>query len=276
MGEADDTQAGRDHPLPVSQRGLAPHERARATDERGKPLPISELFTSVQGEGKLTGVPSFFVRTSGCNLRCTWCDTPYASWSPESEPMSMESVVESARSSGVRHAVLTGGEPMIQPRLGELSFALRGAGFHITIETAGTVHAGPSEMACDLLSLSPKLSNSTPARGDERDPTGAWRARHEQRRIDLGVLGRLLADWPEHQLKFVVASAEDLAEIDALLDGLRSAGSAIDPGDVMLMPEGTEPLGPGGAVWAVNLCIERGWRYCHRVQIDVFGDTRGT
>ena len=54
---------------------------------------ISEIFYSLQGEGELTGVPSVFVRTSGCNLRCTWCDTPYASWNPEGEQRSVEQIM---------------------------------------------------------------------------------------------------------------------------------------------------------------------------------------
>jgi 7-carboxy-7-deazaguanine synthase len=79
-------------------------------------VPISETFVSIQGEGKLAGVPSYFVRVSGCNLRCAWCDTPYASWEPDGGARTIDRVVEEARSAasrGVRHAVLTGGEPMM-------------------------------------------------------------------------------------------------------------------------------------------------------------------
>ncbi|MBL8761462.1 MAG: 7-carboxy-7-deazaguanine synthase QueE, partial [Phycisphaerae bacterium] len=111
-------------------------------------LPISETFTSVQGEGMLAGMPSFFVRVSGCNLRCAWCDTPYASWKPEQTTRSIESLLNEATASGVSHAVLTGGEPMMFDGIVALAAGLRSRGFHITIETAGTIDR---EVACDLM-----------------------------------------------------------------------------------------------------------------------------
>ena len=87
---------------------------------------ISETFYSLQGEGELTGVPSVFVRTSGCNLRCAWCDTPYASWNPEGEQRSVAQIVAAVRShAAARHVVLTGGEPMIAKGIHELAARLR-------------------------------------------------------------------------------------------------------------------------------------------------------
>ncbi len=234
-------------------------------------LPIAETFHSIQGEGKLAGVPSFFVRTSGCNLRCAWCDTPYASWSPEGGPRSIDDVVREAVASGARHAVLTGGEPMMFDAIEDLARALRGAGMHITIETAGTI---ARTLACDLMSISPKLANSTPRQGDPRDPQGTWRVRHEQRRINLGALQALLDGYapPGRQLKFVVAAREDLAEIDALLSRLRGWEST----DVLLMPEGVTPPTPDGKRWLTAECLRRNWRYCPRLHIELFGNVRGT
>ena len=148
-------------------------------------MKISEIFYSVQGEGGLVGVPSIFIRTSGCNLRCSWCDTPYASWHPEGEELSLDRILElTAEYSAARHVVLTGGEPMIMPGIVELSERLRERGMHITIETAGTLHA---PVACDLMSISPKLSNST--------PEGAFRAQHERLRIQPNVLRQLMAQY---------------------------------------------------------------------------------
>ncbi|MCE7974914.1 MAG: 7-carboxy-7-deazaguanine synthase QueE [Leptolyngbya sp. PLA1] len=232
-------------------------------------MPISETFTSIQGEGSLAGVPSYFVRLSGCNLRCAWCDTPYASWKPESRPMRVEEIVAEARRSGVSHTVLTGGEPMMFDGLPALAAALRREGMHITIETAGTIDR---RIECDLMSISPKLASSTPAPGDPRDPDGAWRARHEQRRLNFPVLQGLLDAHPTRQLKFVVCGPADLAEIEGVLAGLQGWR----PGDVMLMPEGVAAPSRDFRTWLAAECVRRGWRYCHRLHIELFGNTRGT
>lgn len=247
-------------------------------------IPISETFTSIQGEGKLTGVPSWFCRVSGCNLRCGWCDTPYASWNPEGEARAIDDLLGEARSSGVRHAVVTGGEPMMFPQLTEFSARLAAeCGMHITIETAGTV-IPPGGVTCHLISISPKLANSTP-RGDVRDPLGVWTERHEARRLNAAVLRALLdqhdparAREGEHgrdrQVKFVVREAAfeaDLREIEALLSEFQMRSD-----DVLLMPEGVTRPRPEFARRVAEECVVRGWRYCMRLHIELFGNTRGT
>jgi 7-carboxy-7-deazaguanine synthase len=230
---------------------------------------VAETFLSIQGEGKLAGVPSFFIRLSGCNLRCVWCDTPYASWEPEGRPWTVEQLVAAAASTPARHVVVTGGEPMIFPAVEPLCRGLRERGRHVTIETAGTVDRS---VDCDLMSISPKLASSTPAVGDPRDPTGAWRERHEARRINLPALQSLIDRYPERQLKFVVCGEPDLAEIEALLARLRGWA----PDEVLLMPEGVIPPSPAIRTWLVGECIRRGWRYCPRLHIEIFGNKRGT
>lgn len=227
-------------------------------------MKISELFYSVQGEGSLVGVPSFFIRTTGCNLRCVWCDTPYTSWAPVGDEMSVESIVAEALKHPGRHAVVTGGEPLIAPQVSELTTQLREAGFHITIETAGTV-APP--VACDLMSISPKLSNSTPFERED----GRFAAQHERLRYQPEVLRRLMTEY-EYQLKFVVTAPSDLDEIRQLLKD--TGGSAQK---TMLMPEGTqlETLRER-AQWMVEVCKSEGFRYSPRLHIDLFGNRRGT
>ena len=174
---------------------------------------IAEIFYSVQGEGSLVGVPSVFVRTSGCNLRCSWCDTPYTSWKPEGDDLSIDEILDRADGSfrAARHVVLTGGEPMIAPGIAELSQRFRERGMHITVETAGTVF---TPVACDLMSISPKLSNST--------PEGVFRAQHERLRLQPDVLRRLMAEY-DYQLKFVIAREDDIGEVCALVSQLERA-----------------------------------------------------
>ncbi len=229
---------------------------------------ISEIFFSVQGEGKLTGVPSVFIRTSGCNLRCHWCDTPYASWNPEGAEMSVEEILIEVARHPTRFCVVTGGEPMIAKGIHGLLTALRTAGKHITIETAATVT--PDAVECDLASLSPKLANSTPSAEQAGE---AWHQRHEGTRWQPEVV-RAWCEQFEHQLKFVVSGEPDLAEIEKMLD---EAGVQIAPENVLLMPEGRsveelQALAPRVVEW----CKARGWRYCARLHIDLFGNKRGT
>jgi len=121
-------------------------------------LKIAELFYSLQGEGSLVGVPSIFIRTSGCNQRCAWCDTSYTSWNPEGAELTLDQILVQVKTHLARHAVVTGGEPMIAPDIIPLTERLRELGLHITVETAGIVF---KLVGCDLMSISPKLSNST-------------------------------------------------------------------------------------------------------------------
>jgi 7-carboxy-7-deazaguanine synthase len=226
-------------------------------------LKISEIFYSVQGEGTLAGVPSVFVRTSGCNLRCTWCDTPYTSWQPEGEDLSMEQIVEAVRQHPAHHVVITGGEPMIAPQIVELTKQMRALGHHITIETAGTVY---HPVMCDLMSISPKLKNSTP---HERDG-GRWAAQHDRLRIQPEVLKKLMAHC-EYQLKFVVSAPDDLPEIRELAETLHAG-----PGRVLLMPEGidSETLRQRGQ-WLVEVCKTEGFRFSPRLHVELWGARRG-
>ncbi len=232
--------------------------------DRDDRLRIAETFHSIQGEGGLVGVPSFFIRTTGCNLRCEWCDTPYTSWEPEGLWRTIDELV-AAVPQHARHVVVTGGEPLLWPNLPRLAAALRAAGQHVTIETAGTIF---QDLACDLMSISPKLANSDP--GPDRPP--AIRADHAARRLDVDVLRRLV-DRYESQLKFVVAEPADVREIDGLLAEL----PARPPASVLLMPLGvaTADVVRRGR-WLAELCKERGWRYTPRLHIDLWGDTRGT
>jgi 7-carboxy-7-deazaguanine synthase len=222
-------------------------------------LKIAELFYSIQGEGALVGVPSFFIRTSGCNLRCSWCDTPYTSWQPEGVDMPLDRILDEVRAHPMRHVVVTGGEPMIAPEIIPLCERLRNAVMHITIETAGTVF---HPVACDLMSISPKLSNST--------PEGRFAAQHERVRIQTPVLAELMARY-DYQLKFVIESPTDVAEARDLVNTLGA-----DRGRVVLMPEGTDPDRlRERALWLVEICKQEGFRFSPRLHVDLWGNRRG-
>jgi 7-carboxy-7-deazaguanine synthase len=228
---------------------------------------ISEIFYSLQGEGELTGMPSVFVRTSGCNLRCTWCDTPYASWNPEGTQQSVEAIVAEVQRHPTRHVVLTGGEPMIAPQIRELSAELKLLGYHVTIETAATV--APDGIACDLASLSPKLLNSAP-NGSQH---ATWRKKHEATRWQPDVV-RAWIDNYTYQFKFVVAQPADVDELEGMIEKL---GRDIPRHKVLLMPEGvTMEVLHSRAPWLSELCKTRGYRYAHRLQIELYGNKRGT
>jgi 7-carboxy-7-deazaguanine synthase len=226
-------------------------------------MKISEIFYSIQGEGMLTGVPSVFVRTSGCNLRCVWCDTPYTSWQPEGADMAVEDILAAIRAYPAQHAVVTGGEPMIAPNIVHLTQGIRQQGLHVTVETAGTVF---HPVACDLMSISPKLENSTP---HEREG-GKWAAQHERLRYQPDVLKQLMAEYP-YQLKFVVSSPEDMKEIATMLEAIHA-----DRSRVVLMPEGTTPEAiRERAPWLTEICKREGFRYSPRLHIDLWGNRRG-
>jgi 7-carboxy-7-deazaguanine synthase len=226
---------------------------------------ISEIFYSLQGEGSLVGMPSAFIRTTGCNLRCAWCDTPYTSWEPEGQDMLMGSIIATVRRlNWPRYVVVTGGEPMIQDEIEMLCDALREQGMHITIETAGTVF---KKVACDLMSISPKLSNSVPRRREG----GKWAAQHDRLRYQPDVLKQLMAEYP-YQLKFVVKEPDDVQEIAEMITDLGA-----DPDRVLLMPEGTDQEKIfERSQWIAEVCKDRKWRYTPRLHIDIWGNKRGT
>ena len=260
---------------------------------------IAEIFRSLQGEGRLTGVESVFVRVSGCNLRCRYCDTPYALRASEGEELSAEHVLNridvlcqeerpaflnphfmQRRSgglscialeagpcyseAGVRHIVLTGGEPMLFPEMVLLTERLHQDGRHITIETAGTLDL---PVTCDLMSISPKLSNSVPSAN--RAPQ--WSDRHAQSRHAPKVMRRLLAAY-DYQLKFVVDSREDCNEVEAYLADFPE----VDQARVMLMPQGVcaDDLAEK-SLWLEPYCLGRGWTFCPRRHVEWFGAARG-
>jgi 7-carboxy-7-deazaguanine synthase len=301
---------------------LPPSTYLKLITDNLKLMRIAEIFRSLQGEGRLTGVDSLFVRLSGCNLRCGFCDTPYASWSPEGEDLSVDEILDrvqvlsqlqaTASDDGIqgsafrvqnsasinlhspqnaalqpaaftKHVVLTGGEPMLFAELIPLSAALRNAGWHITIETSGTLYL---PVTCDLMSISPKLSNSTPGATTnlrsvpglsssavypqaQRDPR--WIQRHEAGRDIPHVINRLIAEY-DYQIKFVVDNPADCQEAELYL----AAMPQIDRSRVMLMPQGNDPAELAVKnQWLEPYCVQHGLLFCPRRHVEWFGPGRG-
>lgn len=226
---------------------------------------IAEIYRSVQGEGLLTGVPSVFVRASGCNLRCWFCDTPYTSWHPEGGDMSTDEIVAQVEEWDSQHVVVTGGEPMLFAELIPLCQRLREIGRHITIETAGTLDL---PVTCDLMSISPKFASSAPSA--EKHPH--WSRRHERERYRPEVIRRLVRDYP-YQLKFVLDSPADLEELTAYL----AEFPEVVRERVLLMPQGIEVAElESRALWLRPFCEANGYVYCPRKHIEWYGPVRGT
>jgi 7-carboxy-7-deazaguanine synthase len=225
---------------------------------------ISEIFYSIQGEGRLSGVPSVFIRTSGCNLRCVWCDTPYTSWNPEGKEMTLVEILHAIESYPLGHVVLTGGEPLLSHEIEELSEKLKAPGAHVTIETAATIF---KPVSCDLVSMSPKLSNSTPWRRQN----GRFAAMHDQHRLNFNVVQQFI-DGYDYQLKFVVDSEQDFAEVRQVLDGLKN----VDTTRVLIMAQARNRRQlHHKSRWIVELCKKFGYGYSPRLHIELYGNRRG-
>ena len=223
---------------------------------------IVEFFKSVQGEGEFAGTPSVFVRTTGCNLRCSFCDTPYTSWKPEGFHEPWQAVAERILAEECEHVVLTGGEPLLQPEIVSLSHALKQAGRFVTIETAGTVER---PVHADLMSISPKRANSTPTHA-------VWTDRHEQLRDRADIVARMTRDY-RYQLKYVIDRPEDVDDVDRHICGI----GGIAPNRVFLMPQGidADELRQKTS-WLRPAAQNRGYSVSPRLHIELFGNRRGT
>lgn len=225
---------------------------------------ISEIYHSVQGEGQLQGTPSSFVRVAGCNLRCWFCDTPFASWKPEGEDHSISEILEQVLAHPTQHVVLTGGEPLLFSEMIPLTQQLHRIGKHITIETAGTLHL---PVTCDLMSISPKLENSDP----DTEMAPKWAQRHRRDRHRPAVMHQLLSQYP-CQLKFVIDQPDDVLQVEEYLTEF----PYVRADQVWLMPQGVETHQlQQKQEWLADLCRSRGWHLCERKHIEWFGNRRG-
>jgi 7-carboxy-7-deazaguanine synthase len=226
---------------------------------------VIEIFYSLQGEGVLVGTPSVFVRLAGCPFRCRWCDTAYAWDFSAGDDLDPVQIIERVSQWSCDFVVLTGGEPMagpdlsVRPGLADLIHRLKALGRHITVETAGVLFV--PDLACDLMSISPKLANSDSHPGANQSD-----------RLDLRTLRQLIRTYP-YQLKFVVETSKDVEEARRVL---RQLGE-LTPERVMLMPQaGTveELLSRSPAI--AEACKQTGLRFGQRLHLLLWGRQRGT
>ena len=222
---------------------------------------ISEIYESFQGEGPFAPTPSLFIRTSGCNLRCSFCDTPFTSWNPEGTQIDLDGLADRVAQSTAPHVVLTGGEPMLAPQLTELTEICKAAGKIITIETAGTVDRS---VECDLIAISPKMRNSTPD-----DPV--WSKRHEETRHQPAVIRSLICRY-NSILKFVIDTVNDVDDVIAYL----AEFPEVTADNVWLMPQArTQEELLAKSEMVKTAASEHGFRFSSRLHIEKFGNVRG-
>ena len=228
---------------------------------------IAELYPSIQGEGQFAGTPSVFVRTTGCNLRCWFCDTPFTSWQPEGRQVVVADLVREVLELGIDHVVLTGGEPLLQPESVALCEALIREGSFITIETAGTIFR---PAPANLMSISPKLANSSPSKHSSVDAP-RWIEKHEQTRTNREAIARLIESGP-YQFKFVVDEPSDLNGVCNYLSDWPQVASD----RVWLMPQARtrEELAVRSS-WLESEAQRLGFRFSSRWQIAQYGNERG-
>ena len=214
---------------------------------------VNEIFHSIQGEGTLAGTPSVFIRLAGCPVGCVWCDTKYAWNATEGEELPIPEIVNRIIRWPCRFIVITGGEPIVNPQLPELTTALKERNKHITIETAGIKFI--AGLSCDLMSVSPKLSNSG----------------QENFSAHLPSIKQLIRRYP-YQLKFVVDSADDLPEIKKAVEQI----GAVPAEKVMLMPQAkTREELIAKLPLVAQMCKETGYSFCQRLHILLYDGVRG-
>jgi len=224
-------------------------------------LRIAEIFHSLQGEGQFVGIPTVFVRTTGCNLRCWFCDTEYTSWNPQGAPQTIDEIVETVESFDCEHVDITGGEPLLQSNVVELSDTLKQRGHFITVETAGTLFR---PVVADLIALSPKLANSTP---DDQ----SWSKKHDSLRDRPDVIMQFVQKY-HYQLKFVIDEPADLDEVAQYLRRFPE----IPPQRVLIMPQATtaEQLTAKNE-WLESAASRLGYQVSPRLHVALYGNERG-
>lgn len=222
---------------------------------------INEIFSSIQGEGRLAGIPSLFIRVAGCPLRCRWCDTDYAWGSSAGKELSIQQIANRIRQSNLKHLVITGGEPLEQKQLKDLLNRISSESLHVTIETSALQYI--SGLKCDLMSISPKLSNSI--------PDSSFAKIHDQNRLNLSAIRQMMASY-DYQLKFVIDQSDDMTEVHEFL----SAIGKYDKEKVYLMPQAKDRQEYiEKSFWLCELCVKEDFCFSQRLQVLLWEAEKG-
>lgn len=199
--------------------------KLKRIEDYNKILPIVEVYSAVQSEGSRAGYPTIVIRTSGCTHRCWfneggWCDSPYTSIHPEKGKYSFQNIIEAYdRNPHITEMMLTGGSPTMHPALvNELTHFAHKRNIFITIETEGS-HFLETDYPINLLSISPKFSNSVPKvgvltpQGDVVDDKMV--KQHNKLRLNFDAISKSIAYHSDYHLKPVWdgEDQEALAEI---------------------------------------------------------------
>ncbi len=208
-------------------------------------MQVNEIFYSIQGEGINLGLPSIFLRLSGCHLRCVWCDSKFTWDFKSGRKMSVEEVIKEIKKFPCKNLVITGGEPLIQ-QSEIIALLQKLKGYYVEIETSGTLETYLNEYI-NHYNCSPKLSNSKNPR-------------------------TTLQNLPVEKTyyKFVVDKPEDLEEIKNFLKKHK-----IPREKVFLMPQGIKKREIAErSKWLVEICKKENFRFTPRLHINIWGNKR--
>ena len=176
-------------------------------------MKVTEIFLSIDGEGKRTGLPTIFIRLHGCNLRCSYCDTAYSNDNEKYDNMSVEEIVQVCNRYGTNSVTLTGGEPLIHDGVLELIGRLLREGDWVNVETNGTVDVDKIRSAvdggreCGISQLFFTIDYKCPFSKMED-------------KMDKSAFGKLRR---EDVLKFVVADEKDMVRAMEVLDNVHTS-----------------------------------------------------
>lgn len=217
---------------------------------------VVEVFKTIQGEGILTGVVSVFVRFAGCNLRCKWCDEKASQDFDAGQNLSISELLIKMKKYKCKNVVITGGEPLLQVDIVDFTKQLKKEGYFITIETNTTLK---KKVVCDLVSMSPKLSNSAYYKANIN--------KFNKIRLNIDAIKYYIKNY-NYQIKFVVSSEIDIKEIKKVLSKIKN----YDKSMILMMPLASSRKQLYNIQKKiVKIGIENNLRYCNRLQLQIWG-----